>query len=387
MPIQASWIANDGTVYAGVGPTLFKSLNQGVTWQPTITFNTTTSVGVSNIYVSNLNYVFATPGTGAVASNLGIWRSTNGGQTWTKVLSLTTSCTISYMDEDSRGTLFASGYTTDAASNARIYRSTDGGATWVSVYYDSAARHVHCVTVDDSNNYLYASVGDLLGPWNIAYVLRSTDGGNSWSKILAGIPQIVAVKAVPGARLFATDSPVDGQIYRTTDDKSYNLVLDTGQQSYGYWIRTNNLNGYIYTSFIAGEHPTQWVSGIWVSTNNGVSWSVYKTFPIHYAYYGSAGASNFVQGTMYYCVQWDSGWQNGVKIYPYYGNSFTQNLNLYAFAAAGLQLELSMIKGALLSPSAIPILTALQAALIFPKRKLKLPIPSKKLHNSSTLLS
>ena len=222
------------------------------------------------------------------------------------------------MTEDSNGNLFSGVYTAGLTTNARIYRSTDGGANWVSVYYDPSARHIHCVEADTSSNYIYASVGDLIGPWNIYYLTRSTDGGNTWTKILTGIPQIIAIKTIPGARLFATDSPGNGQIYRSNDDNSYNLVLDTGQQSYGYWIRANDQNGYIYTSFTAGENPAQWIAGIWVSTNNGISWSVYKTFPIHNAYYGSVTASNFVQGTMYYSVRLDSGWQNGIKIYPDY---------------------------------------------------------------------
>ena len=79
------------------------------------------------------------------------------------------------MTEDTNGNLFAGVYTTGSASNARIYRSTDGGANWVSVYYDSSARHVHCVAVDESTNYIYASIGDLIGPWNIDYIVRSTD--------------------------------------------------------------------------------------------------------------------------------------------------------------------------------------------------------------------
>ena len=80
MQIQDSWIANDGTVYAGSNQILYKSLDGGVTWQPLITFNGT-DVGVS-VYVSSLNYVFAAPSTSAFTSELGLWRSTNAGQTW-----------------------------------------------------------------------------------------------------------------------------------------------------------------------------------------------------------------------------------------------------------------------------------------------------------------
>jgi hypothetical protein len=221
------------------------------------------------------------------------------------------------MAEDSSGNLFAGVYTAGSSeSNARIYRSTDGGATWVSVYYNSSARHIHCIAVDGTDNYVYASVGDELGPWNINYIIRSTDGGNTWTQILSGMPQIIAIECVPGARLFAADAATDGDIYRTTNDVSFTSVLDTGVQSYGYWMRTNDFNGNIYASFVGGESPTTWVAGIWMSTNNGLSWTLYKTFNIHNAYFGSCAASNFFQGTMYYDLELDRGWQNGIKIYP-----------------------------------------------------------------------
>ena len=317
MPIQGSWIASGGTLYAGSFQTLYKSLDQGVTWQPLITFIGSTPVEIDRVYVNELNYIFVSPNSSATANELGLWRSINHGQTWSQVLALPLSCNIWAMAEDSNGNLFAGVYTTGSSeSNARIYRSTDGGATWVSVYYNSSARHIHCIAVDGTDNYVYASVGDELGPWNINYIIRSTDGGNTWTQILSGIPQIIAIVCVPGARLFAADAATDGEIYRTTNDVSFTSVLDTGVQSYGYWMRTNDLNGNIYASFVGGENPAHYVAGIWMSTNNGLSWTVYKTFNIHNAYLGSCTTSNFFQGTMYYDLELDNGWQNGTKIYP-----------------------------------------------------------------------
>lgn len=238
------------------------------------------------------------------------------------------------MAEDSNGNLFAGIYTRGLiAGNASICKSTDGGASWSVVYYDSGARHVHCIAIDQSNDYIYASIGDerISPKWRTS-VIRAIDGGvnnASWKRIFT-LPQILAIEAVctkdssgnliSEARLFATDYD-NGQIFRTKDDKMFSLVLDTGTQSYGYWMRRNDLNGHIYASFTGGEHPSGWLAGIWLSTDNGVHWSVYKTFPIHHPYYGSECASNFVAGTMYYCLQLDSGWQNGVKIYPDYSVS------------------------------------------------------------------
>jgi hypothetical protein len=336
--IQASWIAGDGTLYAGSGSVLYKSPDQGVTWQPLLTFSGS-GAEINCVFVNRLNYIFASPTSDAEADSLGLWRSTNGGQTWTKVLPLSAGCSIWSMTQDSSGNLFAGIYTTGSVGNATIFKSTDGGAHWTIVYHDTSARHIHCVTVDLSNNYVYAAVGDVrVNPNWYTYVIRATDDGaanGSWRKILT-LPQMLSIEAVYAtdqngrlaslARIFATDYD-NGQLYRTTDDVTFNLVLDTGTQSYGYWIRTNSLNGDIYASFTGGEHPVQWVAGIWVSSDDGVSWTQYKSFPIHYPYYGSVAASNFFEGTMYYSVQLDSGLQNGIKIYPDYGGSSrTQSL-------------------------------------------------------------
>jgi photosystem II stability/assembly factor-like uncharacterized protein len=329
-PIQASWIASDGTLYAGVGDTLYKSLDQGITWQSLKTFSGT-SAGINCVFVSSSGYVFVVPDTNTDASLLGIWRSIDGGATWNRVLPMPSGCTVlSVMTEDTNGNLFVGIYTVGNVGNASICKSTDGGEHWSRVYYDSAARHVHYITVDKANNFIYASVGDQrIFPWYTSHVVRSTDGGASWTNILT-LPQIIAIEAidrvdangnlVPIARLFATDYD-NGQIYRTVDDANFNLVFDDGVQCYGFWMRTNSLNGQIYASFVGGENPSKWDAGIWISSDNGVSWSLYDSFPIHYAYYGSTAASNFYQGTMYYDLQLNNGWQNGIRIYPDYSIS------------------------------------------------------------------
>jgi hypothetical protein len=348
---------------------VFKSLDQGVTWQPLLTFNTTTEIDL--VYVNHLNYIFTSPTPGST-NELGIWRSTNGGTQWTHVLSLPSGCNIWSMTEDSSGNLFAGVYTSGSPlADARIYKSIDGGATWTTVYYDSVARHVHCVYIDPTDNYIYASIGDAISPWSTNYLLRSTDDGNTWSKILSGIPQIVAITSVSGARLFATDqsSPADGQIYRTTDDKSYSRVYDVGAPAYGFWFRTNTLNGYIYASFVSNEISK--TAGIYVSTNNGVTWTTYKMFAVPTGgYFGSPIASNFMQGIMYYSVMLSNGYQNGIKIYPVYGTSNIQ-VNAPLLAGALLQLSATTLQQTLLRLSSVSLTIALAIGFYKTRKQIK----------------
>ena len=364
VPISASWIASDGTIYAGIGNGLYKSPDQGTTWQLIHNFGS----GIYYVYISKQDYIFVSPDTNADPTNLGVWRSEDGGQTWANVLPLPTDCTTMTMVEDSNGKLFVGVYTVGYyAANAAIYRSSDSGTTWNRVYYDSNARHIHCVAVDPANNYVYASVGDVrVGyfdgtqwtSWPNSYVIRSTSDGNAgtWTRLLQGTagtgdPQIVAISVIdkenedgtlsPSARLFGTDYD-NGLIYRTTDDATFRVVLDTGAQSYGFWFRINNLNGVIYASFLGGDSSTR-TAGIWTSSDNGVSWTKYMSFPVDQPNQGSMTASNFHDGTLYFSVVIAGAYQNGVKIYPDYTQSSMMSLNVEAGAVTAAAAQWAVV--------------------------------------------
>src|SRR5690606_2792171 len=84
--------------------------------------------------------------------------------------------------------------------------------------------------------------------------------------------------------------------------------------SYCFWIRHDTISGHTFASFVVGDVlPTN--AGIYVSENNGLSWTPYKIFNYHMPYAGSPLASNFVNGIMYYSIATDNSWQNGIKLY------------------------------------------------------------------------
>ena len=221
LQFQASAIASDGTVYAGAGNTLYKSQDNGQTWTPLLTFDASSSTpaGINCVYVSSLGYIFVVPDTSAATNLLGLWRSTDDGATWKRVMAEPIYCTtLSPLAEDSNGNLFFGVYTVGSyAANASICRSTDGGAHWTTVYYDSSGRHVHCVAVDPANNYVYASVGDvnvwngLTGQnFNTEYVIRSTQDGNSgtFTKIFNGAPEMLGIDTIDATLSDGTLVPV-----------------------------------------------------------------------------------------------------------------------------------------------------------------------------------
>jgi uncharacterized repeat protein (TIGR02543 family) len=307
------YVANDGTVYATAGNTLYKSNDGGQNWESLVTVLASELTGV---FVASNNYVYFTAYNDSV--NSGLWRGT-GNSHWTQVLELPPNCSVlgsGGMDDASNGDLFYGVYTFgSSAANAQIYRSTDNGATWNSVFYDPTARHIHNVQVDRSNDCVYATAGDVsVYPWNVSYILRSTDNGDTWSQILSDIPQCVAIDVTPTTRLFGSDY-LSGRIYRTTDDSSYSMVLDVGQSAICYWIRTDSLTQRTYASFVSDENnPT--FARIYVSEDDGKTWETYLTLTAIQPYDGSLEASNFMNGAMYYTVRQDGVNQNNVELYP-----------------------------------------------------------------------
>jgi photosystem II stability/assembly factor-like uncharacterized protein len=309
--LQASWITEDGTLYASAFNTIYKTTDRGATCVQLKAFN---SQGIDSIHINKENTIFVSPGLGAPASEAGLWCSLDGGGTWTKVISLPVSCSFWAIDEDANGRLFAGVYTRGSTKNARIYRSIDFGASWTSVYFDSKARHMHDIAVDKITNKIYATVGDKFVPQsNVAYILCSDDGGKNWKKILKDLPQMVAVEAIPGARLFGTDDVGNGELYRTIDDKKTVKVLDTGAHSCGFWIRRDPASGRIYVSFVTGEGPKK-ISGLYTSNDNGQTWTLCRTFQTNLPYEGSSRSSNFQKGTLYYSVRLEGCQRNGVQI-------------------------------------------------------------------------
>jgi photosystem II stability/assembly factor-like uncharacterized protein len=361
-------IKSDGSVYAGQGDTLYKSADGGQTW---LALYKVPNAAIDVVFVASNGYVyFMATGANVAKSDRGLWRGIND-ETFSRVQELPAGCTIfatGGFDEDGEGKLFFGVYTFGSVSNAKIYKSKDNGSTWEVAYYDPTARHIHNVQVDKSNGYVYATVGDASPPWNTEYIIRSTDNGKSWSKILADLPQTLAICVTPNARLFGTDAAVNGMIFRTAEDFSCSMVLDVGQNAYCWWIRRDPLTGKIYASFVSTEsNPT--FARIYVSEDDGQTWATYRTLTAFQAYDGSFMASNFVDGAMYYSTVEGGIWKANLKlqhtdyaifwvkvsddlsenpttIYIYYGNPIataTSNLTgTFIRVIDGVRLALSM---------------------------------------------
>lgn len=297
--VRASHIAPNGTWYVGLNTGLYKSTDKGATYSSMVFFSNT----LKSVWMSSAQTLFASANAASPnASEAGLWRYGSGG--WSRTLTLNSTETVWLgLDQDTLGNIFCGVYGDNAGDipgAAVIYKSTDDGLTWTQSYYDPDARHIHDLTIDKSNNYIYAAVGDNIAPYNTEYILRSTDNGGSWSKILDSMCQITNIVCGDGYRLFSTDDPTNSAIYRSTDDTTFTTVysfpLSSGNVQ-SFWMKQDPITRLTLASFIAG---TAIKAQILISADEGLTWQVFRNLNASAVYDGSQFASNFYNGELYY---------------------------------------------------------------------------------------
>jgi photosystem II stability/assembly factor-like uncharacterized protein len=211
-----------GAVNGGV----WKTTDSGRTWNPLFDAAPTQSIGAIAVAPSNPNIIYVASGEGLMRPDLsvgnGIYRSDDSGQHWTH-LALDDAQQIPDLAVDPKdpNRLFAAvlGHPFGASSQRGIFRSTDGGKNWGRVLYVNDDTGGSSVKIDPADsNTLYASLWNVrAGPWedNNIYngtaggLYKSSDGGEHWRKLTRGLPENlsqieVAVAPSKPGRLYAT---------------------------------------------------------------------------------------------------------------------------------------------------------------------------------------
>lgn len=182
---------------------LFKTTDGGVNWTPVFDDQPELSIGDITYDPQNPQVVYAGTGDpnmpGTVFNGRGLYKSTDGGDTWS-YLALQQHGIISkvVVDHTNGQTLFVAsmGNPFFRDQERGVYKSTDGGNTWTQVLFVSnQAGASDLVMHPDNPNILYASFWDRIrtnkesvvyGPH--ARVYKTTDGGNTWTQLGGGLP-------------------------------------------------------------------------------------------------------------------------------------------------------------------------------------------------------
>ncbi|UTW54742.1 glycosyl hydrolase [Kordiimonas sp. SCSIO 12610] len=218
------------TFYVGTASGgLWKTTNNGNTWKSIFDGQASFSIGVVTLDPKNPNIVWV--GTGennsqrSVAYGDGVYKSLDGGKTW-KHMGLKTSEHIGSILIDPRdsNTVFvaAQGPLWNSGGERGLYKTTDGGTSWERVLDIDEHTGINEVVMDQDNpDILIASsyqrqrrVWTLINGGPGSAIHKSTDGGKSWKKVTRGLPS-----AEVGRIGLATAPSVPGMVYALIEGK------------------------------------------------------------------------------------------------------------------------------------------------------------------------
>ena len=248
-------------VAAGSGG-VWKTTNRGTTWQPVFEDQPSYSIGAVTIDPSNPNVVWVGTGENVSGRHVGwgdgVYRSADGGRTW-RSMGLSKSEHIGKILIDPRNSdvvfVAAEGPLWSSGGERGLYRTTDGGNTWKLTLEIDENTGVTDVEFDPANpDVLYAAAyqrrrhtWSLLGGGPNSGIYKSTDGGETWSRLSAGLPKgdmgKIGLAVTP-----ANPEIVYATIEADQDEKGFYRSMDKGES----WEKRND-----YISGGTGPHYYQ----------------------------------------------------------------------------------------------------------------------------------
>ena len=245
-----------GSVNGGI----WKTTNGGQTWV-NITDGKTdiSSVGALAVAPSDPNVIYAGTGESQLREDLtfgtGVYRSTDAGDTW-QPLGLTDTHQITDVVVDPRDPdrvyVAAIGHAFGPNAERGVFRTTDGGKTWKKVLFLNDSTGAQDLSMDPSNpRILYASMWKFQRtPWSLdagggrSGLWKTTDGGDTWTELTfnEGIPRKplgkigIDVSPANPRRLYASIEAPDsaGGIFRSDDAGASWQRMNTDAR---FWVR------------------------------------------------------------------------------------------------------------------------------------------------------
>jgi photosystem II stability/assembly factor-like uncharacterized protein len=244
-------IDDSGYVYLGSDGGVFKSTDNGATW----VFKNK-GLGIAEALKLFIDYEgnIYLGAIGFSNTGCGLYKSTDGGEDWSKIADTLNSKPINYFEDvtiipnQPGGTIYVSNY-------YGVYRSTDNGQTWQSTNF------THYGSFDigiNTNGYMFFT-NETVG---FSGIYRSTDLGLNWEiRTSLGFRAIAYLR--DGSILAGYNEPNNSGIYKTTNNG------DT-------WFNTNTLN-YGSHNFVLDTNDDIYAAAgyVFLSTNNGISWLEY----------------------------------------------------------------------------------------------------------------
>lgn len=285
-----------GAVNGGV----WKTNDYGRTWNPIFDDQPTGSIGAIAVAPSDPNIIYVGSGEGLQRPDLsigdGVYKSIDAGKTWTH-LGLRDGQQIPQIAVDPRdpNRLFVGvlGHPYGANEERGIFRSTDGGQTFQKVLYKDENTGGSDVELDPSNpEHVFAALWEARqGPWEngswngtAGGMFESQDGGKTWRQLTKGLPEDgvtqanIAIAPSRPSRIYSAVATARGTAIYRSDDSGANWSRVTTDARPAARIGGGDLP----VLAIDPKNPDILYSAstvTWKSTDGGKTWSGLRGAP------------------------------------------------------------------------------------------------------------
>lgn len=300
---------NEQIIYAGFsGGGLFKTTDGGLNWQAIFEDRPYLAIGAIAIDPQNPEIVYVGTGdpniTGYPFLGDGLYRSNNGGQSWTRIgLEDTRIISKIVIDPSNTQRIYVGTMGLPFVRNRQrgLYRSSDGGRTWQqSLFVSEQAGIIDLVMDPRRPNVLYAA------GWNRIRnnresiitgtetgVYKSVDNGQNWVKLSGGLPTGrlgrigLAFYAGEPDLVFAVVVDENSQlqnIYRSADaGNSWEALIGSGKSNLQFSV-LGNLGWYFGKIAVNPKNPAELFLlsiSLWKTSDGGRTWSAIGERELH----------------------------------------------------------------------------------------------------------
>ena len=288
--------SNTNIVYAGTASGgVWKTVNGGISWKPIFDDQPVSTIGDVTVSQSEPDVVWVGTGEGnnrqSSSWGNGVYKSADGGKTWNHMGLTDTHHIPRIVIHPSNANIVyvaAQGHLWGGNQERGVFKTTDGGKTWSKVLYINPDTGVNDIALDPMNpDTLYAAAYQRRrtafgfnggGPGSGIY--RTTDGGATWKKLTEGLPKtdlgrigLDVYRRNPNV-VYALVESEDSGLYRS-DDKGE------------HWTRMSNTNPRpMYFSQVRIDPNNDqriWVAGVNMaySEDGGKTFSTNRVTRIH----------------------------------------------------------------------------------------------------------
>lgn len=238
--LAVAGVTGDANTYyfGAVAGGVWKTTDAGLEWTPIFDNEPVSSIGSIAVAPSDPNTIYVGTGEACIRGNIsfgdGVYKSVDAGKTWTHIgLDDTRQIGRVIVDPRNPDIVFvaALGHAYGSNTERGVFRSTDGGRHWDKVLYKDDKTGAIDINFDPDNSHiLYAALWQAVRtPWSLdsggpgSGLYKSIDGGATWKQLSGhGLPTDVlgriGVAAAPGGeRVYALVEAKDGGLFRSDD--------------------------------------------------------------------------------------------------------------------------------------------------------------------------